>query len=77
MLRVTYEAILPTSVEVSGSLVDVTFDETDALTNGHPVIATAEGSTVTIDKDLNTVAKEVDCNHLIIIFNSSINLYLS
>ena len=49
MLRVASEAILPTSVEVSGSPVDITFDETDALTNGHPAIATAEGSAVNID----------------------------
>ena len=77
MLRVASEAILPTSVEVSGSPVDITFDETDALTNGHPVIATAEGSTVNIDKDLNTIAKELDCNHLLILYNSNINLYLS
>ena len=77
MLRVVYEAILPPSVEVSNSPVDVTFNETDALTNGHPVIATAEGSTVNIDKDLNTVTKELDCNHLLILYNSNINLYLS
>ena len=49
MLRVAYEEILPTSVEVSGSPVDITFDETDALTNGHPVITTGEGSAVNID----------------------------
>ena len=49
MSRVASEAIFPTSVEVSGSPLDITFDETDALTNGHPVIATAEGSTVNID----------------------------
>ena len=77
MLRVASEAILPTIVEVSGSPVDITFDGTDALTNGHPVIATAEGSTVNINKDLNTVAKELDCNHLLIVYNSNISLYLS
>ena len=69
---------MPASVEVSGSPVDVTFDETAALANGSPVIATAERSTVNIDKNLNAVAKEVDFNHLIIIlYGSSINLYLS
>ena len=65
------------SVEVSGSPVDVTFDETAALANGPPVIVTAEASTVNIDKDLNTVAKEVDYNHLIVLYGSSINLHLS
>ena len=59
--------MLPTSAEVSGSPVDITFDETDALTNGHPVIATGERRTVNIDKDLNTAAKELDCNHLLIL----------
>ena len=76
-MRVAYEAILPTSVEVSGSPVDVTFDETAALANGPPVIATTEGSTVNIDRDLNAVAKEVNYNHLTVLYGSSINLYLS
>ena len=68
---------MPASVEVSGSPVDVTFDETAALANGPPVIATAERSTVNIDKNLNAVVKEVDYNHLIVLYGSSINLYLS
>ena len=77
VFRMTCEAILPASVEVSGSPVDVMFHETAALANGHPVIATAKGSTVNIDEDLNTVAKEVAYNPLIIVYCISINLYLS
>ena len=77
MLRVASEAIFPTSVEVSGTPVDITFDETHVLKDGHPVINRAEGSTVNIDKDLNTVAKELDWNRLLILYNSNINLYLS
>ena len=47
--EVLSEAILLASVEVNGAQVDVTFDETVALVNRQPVIATPEDSIVVID----------------------------
>ena len=54
------EAILPTSVEVNGEPVGVTFDGSVALVDGHPVVATPEGSSVVIDGEEVPVTFEGD-----------------
>ena len=46
--EVVSENVVPTSAEVNGESLGVTFDGTVPLVDGHPVIATTEGLTVEI-----------------------------
>ena len=44
--EVVSEILVPTSAEVNGGSLGVTFDGTVPLLKGHPVIATTDGLTV-------------------------------
>ena len=68
------ENVVPTSVEVNGKSLGVTFDGLAALVDGHPVIATTEGLTVEINGD--EVSVTFDATDLIVTVVIPLPFYL-